>query len=47
MDRAAIETTRAQVYEALHEVYDPELGVNILDLAWSMPSRSTKRAVSP
>jgi len=32
MDMAAIETTRAQVYEALHEVYDPELGVNILDL---------------
>lgn len=32
MDMAAIEATRAQVYEALHEVYDPELGVNILDL---------------
>ena len=32
MDRAAIATTRAQVNEALHEVYDPELGVNILDL---------------
>jgi hypothetical protein len=32
MDRAAIATTRAQVYEALHEVYDPVLAVNILDL---------------
>lgn len=32
MDTEAMERTRAQVYEALHEVYDPELGVNIVDL---------------
>lgn len=27
-----IKATRQQVYKALHEVYDPELGVNIIDL---------------
>ena len=26
------ETLTAQIYEALHNVYDPELGVNIVDL---------------
>lgn len=32
MDATAIESTRSQIYEALHEVYDPELGVNVVDL---------------
>ncbi len=32
MDSTAIETTRARIYEALYNVYDPELGVNVLDL---------------
>ena len=32
IDTAAIEETRKQVFEALREVYDPELGVNIVDL---------------
>ncbi len=27
-----LEATRAQIYEALHEVYDPELGINVVDL---------------
>ncbi|MBE3561385.1 MAG: metal-sulfur cluster assembly factor [Ktedonobacteraceae bacterium] len=27
-----LEETRKRIYEALHEVYDPELGVNIVDL---------------
>jgi metal-sulfur cluster biosynthetic enzyme len=26
------ETTLTQIYEALHTVYDPELGVNVIDL---------------
>lgn len=32
MDGATLEKTRANIYEALHNVYDPELGVNIIDL---------------
>ena len=32
MDVTTIEKTRADIYEALHTVYDPELGVNIIDL---------------
>jgi metal-sulfur cluster biosynthetic enzyme len=32
MDTTAIEATRSLIYEALHEVYDPELGVNVVDL---------------
>lgn len=32
MNATAIETTRSLIYAALHDVYDPELGVNILDL---------------
>lgn len=32
MDATAIESTRSLIYEALHEVYDPELGVNVVDL---------------
>ncbi len=31
-ETTAIEETRKHVYEALREVYDPELGVNIVDL---------------
>ena len=26
------ETTQALIYDALHDVYDPELGVNVIDL---------------
>ena len=29
---AELEKVRQQIYEALHEVYDPELGVNVVDL---------------
>jgi len=32
MDTTAIETTRLLIYEALRNVYDPELGVNVVDL---------------
>jgi metal-sulfur cluster biosynthetic enzyme len=32
MDATAIESTRSLIYEALHEIYDPELGVNVVDL---------------
>lgn len=32
MNATAIETTRSLIYDALYNVYDPELGVNILDL---------------
>ncbi|QBD83229.1 DUF59 domain-containing protein [Ktedonosporobacter rubrisoli] len=32
MNTDEIETARSQIYEALHEVYDPELGVNLVDL---------------
>ena len=32
MNVTAIETTRSLIYEALHDVYDPELGVNVIDL---------------
>lgn len=32
MDATNLERTRTQIYEALHTVYDPELGVNIIDL---------------
>lgn len=32
LQTADIEAARQRVYEALHEVYDPELGVNIIDL---------------
>jgi metal-sulfur cluster biosynthetic enzyme len=32
METTALETTRSLIYEALHEVYDPELGVNVVDL---------------
>jgi metal-sulfur cluster biosynthetic enzyme len=32
METTALETTRSLIYKALHEVYDPELGVNVVDL---------------
>ncbi len=32
MNATAMETTRSLIYEALHDVYDPELGVNVIDL---------------
>jgi metal-sulfur cluster biosynthetic enzyme len=32
METTAIDTTRLLIYEALHNVYDPELGVNVVDL---------------
>ncbi len=32
MDTAAIEATRSLIYAALHKVYDPELGVTVIDL---------------
>ncbi len=33
MAESALSTvTEARVYDALHEVYDPELGVNVVDL---------------
>ena len=32
LDAAAIKTIVAHIYEALHQVYDPELGVNVVDL---------------
>ncbi len=32
MNATEVETACKQVYEALHEVYDPELGVNLVDL---------------
>lgn len=32
MDAEAREATRARIYEALHDVLDPELGVNVVDL---------------
>ncbi|MDQ2903520.1 MAG: metal-sulfur cluster assembly factor [Ktedonobacteraceae bacterium] len=32
MDATEIEATRAQIYQALYTVDDPELGVNLVDL---------------
>lgn len=32
MESTTLETTRSSIYEALHEVYDPELGINVVDL---------------
>ena len=32
MNAPARETTRSLIYDALHDVYDPELGVNVIDL---------------
>ncbi|GCE29910.1 DNA methyltransferase [Dictyobacter alpinus] len=32
MDTETIEATRQLIYQALYKVYDPELGVNIVDL---------------
>lgn len=32
MESATLATTRTLIYDALHEVYDPELGVNVVDL---------------
>jgi metal-sulfur cluster biosynthetic enzyme len=32
MNAIAMETTRSLIYDALHDVYDPELGVNVIDL---------------
>lgn len=32
MENAPLEATRSLISEALHEVYDPELGVNVVDL---------------
>jgi len=29
--------TKEEVYEALHECYDPEIPVNIVDLVWDPP----------
>lgn len=32
LDAEAREAIRQRIYEALHRVYDPELGVNVMDL---------------
>jgi metal-sulfur cluster biosynthetic enzyme len=32
MNATALDTTRSLIYDALHGVYDPELGVNVIDL---------------
>ena len=32
MDTTAMETTHSLIYEALRDVYEPELGVNVVDL---------------
>ena len=32
MDTAMMETTRSLIFEALRDIYDPELGVNVVDL---------------
>ncbi len=32
MNATAMETTRSLIYDALRNVYDPELGVNVIDL---------------
>ncbi len=32
MNATAMETTRSLIYDALRTVYDPELGVNVIDL---------------
>jgi metal-sulfur cluster biosynthetic enzyme len=32
MDTATRERTQSQIYEALRHVYDPELGINVIDL---------------
>jgi metal-sulfur cluster biosynthetic enzyme len=32
METTAIDTTRSLIHEALRNVYDPELGVNVVDL---------------
>lgn len=32
MNVTEIDTARTHIYEALHNVYDPELGVNVIDL---------------
>ncbi len=32
MDATTTEATRELIYDALHQVYDPELGVNVVDL---------------
>jgi len=32
MNATARETTLSLIYNALHDVYDPELGVNVIDL---------------
>ena len=32
VEASATDTMKARIYEALHEVYDPELGVNVVDL---------------
>ncbi|HLI09910.1 MAG TPA: metal-sulfur cluster assembly factor [Ktedonobacteraceae bacterium] len=32
MKSSTLETMRSLIYEALREVYDPELGVNVVDL---------------
>ncbi|WP_218104042.1 metal-sulfur cluster assembly factor [Thermogemmatispora onikobensis] len=32
LDEEAIERVKREIYEALHEVDDPELGVNLVDL---------------
>jgi metal-sulfur cluster biosynthetic enzyme len=32
MDTTALETTHSLIFEALRSVYDPELGVNVVDL---------------
>lgn len=32
LDAGAVDAVKARIYEALHQVYDPELGVNVVDL---------------
>lgn len=32
MNATEIDTARTHIYEVLHNVYDPELGVNVIDL---------------
>lgn len=32
LDASTVDAVKARIYEALHQVYDPELGVNVVDL---------------
>ncbi len=47
MDTTAIVTTRLLIYEALRNVYDPELGVNVVDLGLIYDVDGAKKVISP